>query len=141
MYILLENNVVMQTQPNDQKGFVFTDKNVVCGQVEKDGLFFNPDPVILPLTSKDVRDKALAAIDNYDLKDGRVIQIRIKEDRDNLKGGIKKGQTLWKMLDNKVYTVTTADLQTALDDQESQISAIWMTHFADLEVGKAKKVK
>jgi len=94
-----------------------------------------------PLTSVQVRENALASIDTYDFKDGRVIQIRIKEDRDNLKGGIKKGQTLWKMEDNKVYEVTTADLQAALDDQESQIAEIWATHFADLEVGKLKKAK
>ena len=93
------------------------------------------------LTSEQIRDIALAAIDTYDFKDGRVIQIRIKEDRENLKGGIKKGQTLWKMEDNKVYSVTTADLQAALDDQESQIAAIWMEHFLDLEVGKVKKSK
>jgi len=87
------------------------------------------------LTSSQVRDAALAAIQTYDFEDGRVIQIRIKEDRDNLKGGIKKGQTLWKMLDNKVYSVTTDDLQVALDEQEKQIAAIWMAHFADLKIG------
>tara|TARA_R110000850_G_scaffold173812_3_gene299357 strand:+ start:904 stop:1302 length:399 start_codon:yes stop_codon:yes gene_type:complete len=96
-------------------------------------LAINNAPV--PLTSEQIRNNALSAIDSYDFKDGRVIQIRIKEDRDNLKGGIKKGQTVWKMKDNKVYSVTTADLQSALDDQESQIAAIWATHFADLERG------
>jgi len=94
-----------------------------------------------PLASVQVRDKALLAIDTYDFEDGRVIQIRIKEDRDNLKGGIKKGQTVWKMEDNKVYSVTTADLQAALDDQESQIADIWATHFADLEMGVTNKKK
>lgn len=94
-----------------------------------------------PLTSEQVRDKALANINTYDFDDGRVIQIRITEDRDNLKGGIKKGQTLWKMIDNKVYAVTTQDLQAALDNQESQIAKIWATHFSDLEVGKVKKAK
>jgi len=91
-----------------------------------------------PLASEQVRDAALSAIDTYDFNDGRVIQIRIKEDSDNLRGGIKKSNSLWKMLDNKVYSVTTADLQAALDDQESQISAIWATHFEDLEVGTAE---
>jgi len=88
------------------------------------------------LSSVQIRDIALAAIDTYDFKDGRIVQIRIKEDRDNLIGGIKKGQTLWKMEDNKVYAVTTEDLQAALDDQESQIAAIWAAHFADLERGE-----
>ena len=92
------------------------------------------------MTSVQVRDAKLSAINVYDFKDGRVIQIRLI-DRNNLKGGIEKGTNVWKMLDNKVYSVTTADLQAALDDQESQISKIWMSHFADLEVGKAKKGK
>mgnify|MGYP003651975361 CR=1 FL=1 len=90
-----------------------------------------------PLTSEQVRDNALAAIDSYDFKDGRVIQIRLK-DRDNLIGGIAKITPVWKMLDNKVYSVTPADLQAALDNQEAQIAAIWMTHFADLEQGVLK---
>ena len=90
-----------------------------------------------PLTSVQMRDNALAAIESYDFKDGRVIQIRLK-DRDNLIGGIKKETRLWKMLDNKVYSVTPADLQVALDDLEAQFDAIWMTHFADLEKGVLK---
>jgi hypothetical protein len=44
MFILLVNNVVMQKQPNAQDGFVWTDKDVVCGQIEKDGVFSNPKP-------------------------------------------------------------------------------------------------
>lgn len=87
-----------------------------------------------PLTSEQVRDTALAAIESYDFEDGRVIQIRLS-DRDNIIGGISKGTTVWKMLDNKVYSVTTADLQAALANQEEQIAAIWMAHFADLEQG------
>ena len=90
-----------------------------------------------PFTSKQVRDNALAAIESYDFKDGRVIQIRLK-DRDNLIGGIKKETPFWKMLDNKVYSVTPEDLQVALDDLEAQIAAIWMTHFEDLERGVLK---
>jgi hypothetical protein len=88
-----------------------------------------------PLTSVQVRDNALAAIESYDFKDGRVIQIRLK-DRDNLIGGIKKATPVWKMLDNKVYSVTPEDLQVALDYLEAQFAAVWMTHFADLEQGK-----
>tara|TARA_R110000824_G_scaffold281256_1_gene469552 strand:+ start:885 stop:1175 length:291 start_codon:yes stop_codon:yes gene_type:complete len=44
MYILLINNVVVQKQPNMAKGFVWTDQDVVCGQIEKDGVFTNPKP-------------------------------------------------------------------------------------------------
>ena len=134
MYILLVNNVVVQKQPNLAGGFVWTDEEVVCGQIEKDGVFTNPDPDIIVLTSEQIRDNALAAIDSYDYGDGRVIQIRTK-DRDNLIGGIAKATHIWKMLDNKVYAVTVADLQAALDSQEAQIAAIWMAHFADLEQG------
>ena len=134
MYILLVNNVVMQKQPNMAEGFVWTDEDVVCGQIENNGVFTNPEPITMPLTSEQVRDKALAAIDSYDYGDGRVIQIRTK-DRDNLIGGIAKATPIWKMLNNKVYAVTVADLQSALDNQEAQIAAIWMAHFADLEKG------
>ena len=43
MYILLIDNIVVQKQPEAQDGFVWTDKDVVCGQIEKDGLFTNPE--------------------------------------------------------------------------------------------------
>ena len=134
MYILLVNNVVVQKQPNIADGFVWTDSDVVCGQIKDGSNFVNPQPVVIPLTSEQIRDNALAAIDSYDYGDGRVIQIRTK-DRDNLIGGIAKATPIWKMLDNKVYAVTVADLQAALDNQEAQIAAIWMAHFADLEQG------
>ena len=134
MYILLVNNVVVQKQPNIADGFAWTDSDVVCGQIKDGSNFVNPQPVVIPLTSEQVRDNALAAIDAYDYGDGRVIQIRTK-DRDNLIGGIAKATPIWKMLDNKVYAVTVADLQAALDNQEAQIAAIWMAHFADLEQG------
>jgi hypothetical protein len=87
------------------------------------------------LTSAQVRDNALAAIESYDFKDGRVIQIRIK-DRSTLIGGIEKGITLWKMKDNKRYSVTTEELQIALSDLDSQIKAIWQIHLSSLEEGK-----
>ena len=41
MYILLIDNIVVQKQPDAQDGFVWTDKDVVCGQIEKDGVFTN----------------------------------------------------------------------------------------------------
>jgi|TARA_R110002096_G_scaffold262406_1_gene455884 hypothetical protein len=44
MYILLVDNVVVQKQPSMAKGFVWTDQDVVCGQIEKDGVFTNPKP-------------------------------------------------------------------------------------------------
>jgi hypothetical protein len=44
MFILLVDNVVKQKQNNAAEGFVWTDKDVVCGQVEKDGVFTNPKP-------------------------------------------------------------------------------------------------
>ena len=57
--------------------------------------------------------------------------------------GLKKLQGTY---DNDVTIIIVLQymvnlLQDALDDQESQISKIWMAHFADLEVGKAKKGK
>ena len=54
MFILLVNNVVVQKQSNAQDGFVWTDSDVVCGQIEKDGVFSNPKPKAL--TSKEKSD-------------------------------------------------------------------------------------
>ena len=134
MYILLVNNVVVQKQPNAQKGFVWTDKDVVCGQIKDGSNFVNPQPIVIPLTSEQVRDNALAAIDSYDYGDGRVIQIRTK-DRPLIEGAIGKGATMWKMQDNKRYNVTDEDLEAALDSYESQFKAIWLDHLLSLEEG------
>jgi hypothetical protein len=54
MYILLINNVVVQKQPGMAEGFVWTDEDVVCGQIEKGGMFSNPKPIAL--TSKEKSD-------------------------------------------------------------------------------------
>jgi hypothetical protein len=87
-----------------------------------------------PLTSEQVRDNALAAIDSHDFGDGRVIQIRTK-DRPPIESAIGKGVTLWKMKDNKRYKVTDKDLQIALDAYEFQFKTIWTTHLMSLEEG------
>jgi hypothetical protein len=42
MFILLVDNVVVQKQPNMAEGFVWTDEDVVCGQIENNGVFTNP---------------------------------------------------------------------------------------------------
>tara|TARA_R110000824_G_scaffold62042_1_gene164503 strand:+ start:4662 stop:5063 length:402 start_codon:yes stop_codon:yes gene_type:complete len=42
MFILIVNNVVVQKQPNMAEGFVWTDEDVVCGQIENNGVFTNP---------------------------------------------------------------------------------------------------
>ena len=123
MYILLINNVVVQKQPNLAGGFVWTDEEVVCGQIEKDGVFTDPDPDLIVLTSEQIRDNDLAAIDSYDYGDGRVIQIRTK-DRPLIEGAI-----------GKRYAVTDEDLQSALDSYESQFKAIWLDHLLSLEEG------
>jgi hypothetical protein len=88
----------------------------------------------VPFTSEQIRDNALAAIDSYDFGDGRVIQIRMA-DRATIIGGIEKGIILWKMKDNKRYSVTTEDLQAALLDLERQIQEIWTDHLLSLEEG------
>jgi hypothetical protein len=56
MYILLdENNVVIQTQPNDQAGFVWTDENLICGQIRQgDGSYINPPAPDLTLEAAQV---------------------------------------------------------------------------------------
>ena len=41
-YAKLENNIVVQIQPNKEKGFVEVDDTVVCGMVLEDGLFTIP---------------------------------------------------------------------------------------------------
>tara|TARA_R110000850_G_scaffold163910_1_gene288637 strand:+ start:489 stop:863 length:375 start_codon:yes stop_codon:yes gene_type:complete len=52
MFILLVNNVVVQKQPNMAKGFVWTDEDVVCGQIKKDGVFTNPESTALTAKQK-----------------------------------------------------------------------------------------
>jgi hypothetical protein len=61
MFILLVDNVVVQKQPNTAEGFVWTDEDVVCGQIEKDGVFTNPKPS-LP-TQDQYMQKAQSVID------------------------------------------------------------------------------
>jgi hypothetical protein len=61
MFILLVDNVVVQKQPNTAEGFVWTDEDVVCGQIEKDGVFTNPKP-LLP-TQDQYMQKAQSVMD------------------------------------------------------------------------------
>ena len=96
-----------------------------------DALMVQP---VLPISSEQVRDNALAAIDSYDYGDGRVIQIRTK-DRPIIEGVIGKGATMWKMIDNRRYSVTDEDLQAALDAYDLQFRVIWTDHLSSLEEG------
>ena len=45
MYILLDDkNVVIQTQPNEQEGFIKCDNYVVCGMLYDGDVFKAPEP-------------------------------------------------------------------------------------------------
>ena len=49
MYIKTKNNIVIQKQPNKEKGFIEAPDNVVCGQIKQsDGSFKNPVPIPEP---------------------------------------------------------------------------------------------
>lgn len=42
-YAKIENNIIIQIQPNKEDGFVKVDENVVCGMIQnEDGSFSNP---------------------------------------------------------------------------------------------------
>jgi hypothetical protein len=47
-YAKIENNIVIQTQPNNQPGFIEVDNSVVCGMIKNGSKFENPtvEPVI-----------------------------------------------------------------------------------------------
>jgi hypothetical protein len=65
MFILLKNNVVVQKQPNMAEGFVWTDKDVVCGQIEKDGVFTNPKPTKAQSQNK-INEESLSYLKSTD---------------------------------------------------------------------------
>jgi peptide deformylase len=86
MYILLKNNVVVQKQPNPQDGFVWTDKDVVCGQIEKDGVFSNPKP-----SKSDAQQKTNEESLSY-LKDTDWYVVRMSETNVKVPDKILKGR-------------------------------------------------
>jgi hypothetical protein len=86
MYILLVNNVVVQKQPNDEEGFVWTDQEVVCGQIEKDGVFTTPKPTKANAQAE-INQENLAYLDSTDwyvirnADSGEAVPIEISEAR------------------------------------------------------------
>ena len=46
-YAKIENNIVVQTQPNLEDGFIEVDDNVICGQIKEGNNFINPPPTVL----------------------------------------------------------------------------------------------
>ena len=84
MYILLINNVIVQKQPNMAKGFVWTDKDVVCGQVEKDGVFSNPKPSKLDVQRK-INDESLSYLKSTDWYVVRMSETNVKVPENILK--------------------------------------------------------
>tara|TARA_R110000868_G_scaffold409032_1_gene693705 strand:- start:251 stop:541 length:291 start_codon:yes stop_codon:yes gene_type:complete len=65
MFILLKNNVVVQKQPSMAKGFVWTNEDVVCGQIEKDGVFTNPKPTKAQSQNK-INEESLSYLKSTD---------------------------------------------------------------------------
>lgn len=66
-YALIENNIVMQTQPNYQTGFVEVPDSVIVGMIDNgDGTFSNPPPT--PLTKQESVDAINLAAGNARLK-------------------------------------------------------------------------
>tara|TARA_R110002126_G_scaffold254306_1_gene397417 strand:- start:219 stop:491 length:273 start_codon:yes stop_codon:yes gene_type:complete len=59
-YAKIEKGVVVQTQPNNEAGFIEVADNVVCTQIQKDNLFVNPP--IIPLTYAELRATAYPPI-------------------------------------------------------------------------------
>jgi hypothetical protein len=43
-YALIENNIVVQIQPNRQNGFIEVDRSVICGMIKNGDSFISPDP-------------------------------------------------------------------------------------------------
>jgi len=59
MFILLIDNVVVQTQPNAQTGFIETDKNPICGQILKNGKFIDPVFVLSKEQKKEINNSKI----------------------------------------------------------------------------------
>lgn len=47
-YAKIEDNIVVQTQPNKEKGFIEVEDNIVCGMIKVGGKFENPKIIISP---------------------------------------------------------------------------------------------
>jgi hypothetical protein len=77
MYILLINNVVVQKQPGMAEGFVWTDEDVVCGQIEKGGMFSNPKPSKSDAQQK-INEESLSYLKNTDWYVVRVSETNVK---------------------------------------------------------------
>jgi hypothetical protein len=104
MYILLVNNVVVQKQPNMAPGFVWTDKDAVCGQILENeliidgviisGEFVNPAKPDLTVEAAQVELNNLYDVSMLTLQNGysneEVKTFAVKQDaiREYVAGGI-----------------------------------------------------
>lgn len=85
-----------------------------------------------PPTPKEIRDQALAAL-VHDFGDGRVIQCRPHpfSDESNMRNAIEKmdrlGQSsrVWLSAHDTLFTVSQADLQTAIESGQDQSDVVW----------------
>ena len=56
-WVKIENNIVIQKQPNQEEGFVEVPDSVICGQIKQsDGSFVNPTPPELTYAEKRERE-------------------------------------------------------------------------------------
>jgi len=82
---------------------------------------------------KTERDNALKDI-THDFGDGRIVQVR-PEDIANFQIAINIGLTQeWVMQDNTIASLTTAELQEALDNGILQGKQIWQTYIDSIKI-------
>lgn len=61
-YAKIENNIVIQIQPNPEDGFIEVDDDVVCGMIQKeDGSFVNP---VFEKTPEEIENERISEINS-----------------------------------------------------------------------------
>ena len=81
-YAKIENNIVVQIQPNKQEGFIEVNDDIVCGMVKQsDDKFINPDII---LTEEQLLQKAKAEGEVYTLNGVDYKVSFMKDDADGL---------------------------------------------------------
>ena len=86
-------------------------------------------PAAIPLSAKQIRDEALAAL-THDFGDGRIIQTR-PQDEQNVKTAVELMTSLslpsidWVMVDNVKHPVTVEELQAGLLAGQLAAMQIW----------------
>tara|TARA_R110000744_G_C18940213_1_gene514258 strand:+ start:67 stop:528 length:462 start_codon:yes stop_codon:yes gene_type:complete len=149
-YVLLTDNVVKQTQPNLDDGFLWSDGSPTYGQILENetivdgviisGDFVDPVNTPLPLTSLQIRNTALADITYTRPSDGAQIQIRhpdyasdyiIMTSAINMLAPLET--RLWIVKDDQPTSVSREDLEAAIVFGSAEVDRIFVEYITALQ--------